>query len=180
MFQEVSKNAFESSIRFYRNRLKSRSATIEDLYSAHESDFNDVSERLQRKPNNCKYHWNKDILPILKNNILGLPQGIEWMRRFLEYIVENKIKRIEDINYVVLVRENFHGQTTASIKLFAVNIMRITKNKKTVILSEPMHEICQTRLDNPSKQSFLGSKKRANLQLEYSEWILKIYNSLIV
>ena len=53
------------------------------------ADFSEASKELGRSKVACHDHWKIQILPILKTDILKLPQDEEWRQTFLEYIVNN-------------------------------------------------------------------------------------------
>merc|ERR1712218_320817 len=65
---------------------------LDIMMSLKKGDFSEVSKELGRGTKACYLHWNHQLLPILKTDILKLPQGEEWRQTFLEYIVKNEIK----------------------------------------------------------------------------------------
>lgn len=152
--------------------------SIDALNSVKDDDLSVVSTEIGRTKRSCYHHWKEQILPILKTNILGLPQGIDWMKDFLKYMEKNRIIAKKDIPYNKLVNEMCPGQTTRSLAVFANSIPRKWDGKKMIRSNEPFHEICLRWLNEPSPNSYLGNEKMANARLEYAEEIVKIYQSL--
>ena len=154
--------------------------TIEHLNSVKKADFNTISEELQRNPLNCFRHWRIQIVPILKSHILDLPQNLEWKKKFLEHIIDKKIKNRKTIDYALLEREMFPGQTTNSIKRFACNCDRKWMNNKNIVSTEAFDEMCKRRLNDLLYVSSLQNETKDNLYQNYVEDILEVYNSLVV
>ena len=115
--------------------------------------------------------------------MLGLPQGQEWMKKFLIYLIESKVKDTEKIEYTFLLENKFPGETTTTLTRFANNTKRFgiaTVDGNGIRSKEPFHETCLRTLKNPSvKSSYLGNEKKANAHLEYAKEIVTIYKSLI-
>ena len=146
-------------------------------------DFAAVSNEILRTNHSCFAHWQGQILPILKKHMLGLPQGQEWMKKFLIYLTENKVKDTEKIEYSFLVENKFPGETNHTLIQFANHRNRsgiATVDGNGIRSKEPLHETCLRELKNPSvKSSYLGNEKMANAHLEYAKEIVTIYKSLI-
>lgn len=159
--------------------------SIDALNSLKGHDFADVSTEISRTTQACFHHWQDQILPILKKQILGLPQGKEWMEAFLIYLIDNKVKHAEKIEYNFLVENKFPGETNSSLTRFANTIKcsgMVKGDSKEARSKEPLHETCLMVWKNPSRKSsnsYLGNEKKVNAHLEYAEDILTIYKSLI-
>ena len=156
--------------------------SIGALTSVKTNDFEVISTTLGRTPNACQDHFKQQILPILKTHLLGLPQGVDWMKEFLVYIVKNEVIDVKTIEYNRLVEELFPGQTTHSLSRFANDLKVKTVKYKVVRSNEPLHKICARRLSEMTtcRFTYLGNEKMANSKLIYSENIVEIYKSLIV
>ena len=110
---------------------------------------------------------------------MGLPQGVEWMKNVLGYIIENKIITVKKIPYNQVVNKICPGQTSASVKCFANDVARVWKDGKYVRSKSRLYDICAKRLEEPSSNSNLGNKDKANSKLNYANEILEIRNSII-
>ena len=127
----------------------------------------------------CFSRWERSILPILKTDILQLPQGVEWMEDFLKYVVANRIVTPKQIPFNQVVKEICPGQTSRIIIDFANNLHKEWNGTKYVRSEDPLHEICTKRLDEPSVYSCLGNEKIANSKLDYIEKILELKNTIL-
>ena len=94
---------------------------ISSLCSLNEAEFKGIAKELHRTQKSCHLHWEQKMLPILKTHILGLPLNIDWMRDLQRYIVDKKIKSLDELNYELLVDEMFPGQTPHSLKAVMVS-----------------------------------------------------------
>ena len=111
------------------------------------------------------------IVPILKSEILGLPQNVEWQKHVLRYIIENKFTNTKHIPYNKVVMEVCPGQTSMSLCMFLNNLARYAKDA-------PFHESCQKFLNNPHPKSYLGNEELAQTKFEYACKILEIRQKL--
>ena len=142
-------------------------------------DFIEVSKEIGRTKEACFKHWGRSILPILKTDILQLPQGVEWMEDFLKYIVANRIVTPKRIPFNQVVKDICPGQTSTIISEFANNLLIERNGTKRVRSKDPLHEICTKRLEKPPVNSYLGSEKKANSKLQYIEKILELKNTIL-
>ena len=110
---------------------------------------------------------------------MKLPQGVEWMRDVLDYIVKNKVLTVKDIPYNKLLKEVCPGQTSTAISSFARNIQLEWNGTKLIRSTQPLHEICLRRLNEPNKYSYLGNEKMAEKKLRYAEDIIEIKKLMI-
>ena len=110
---------------------------------------------------------------------MKLPQGVEWMRDVLDYIVKNKVLTVKDIPYNQMLKEVCPGQTSQTIGRFVCNIQREWNGTKLIRSTQPLHEICLKRLNEPSVTSYLGNEKKTDAKFKYAEDIIEIKNWLI-
>ena len=154
--------------------------SIASLNFVKQSDFVVVSMALRHTTNACYNRWQAHILPIIKSHLLGLPQGVDWMKEFLMYVVKNEVTDVKKIEYNLLVEEIFHGQTSYSLRNFANSVRSTTVNQKRVRSNDPIHQLSLRQLNEPSpNSSYLGNEKMADSKLKYAEDIIEIYKSLI-
>ena len=101
------------------------------------------------------------------------------MRDVLDYIVKNKVLTVKDIPYNKMLKEVCPGQTSWTIKSFAADIQREWDGKKKIRSTQPLHQICLKRLNEPSANSYLGNEKKRDAKFKYAEDIIGIKNWLI-
>ena len=147
--------------------------TIYELASRSKDDFAVAAKLLGRTPNSCVIHWKGRILPILKNDELGLPQGIGWRKKFLLYAIENKIQNIKHLKYGQLAQEHFPGQTSTSLNLFANNIVKRWQTDIKSSSQLQFYEMCDEFLHRNSDNSALDNEKCT--EASYAEDIIQIY-----
>ena len=111
------------------------------------------------------------IVPLLKSDILGLPQGEEWRKDVLRYIIDNKFGSVKDIPYNKVVRDVCPGQTSKSLCSF-FNCLSSHAGKM------PFYEYCRKHLNDPHPSSHLGNEKLAQRKFEYACKILDIKQKL--
>ena len=139
------------------------------------SDFNDVSKEIGRSKEACYTHWQKQILPILKTDILKLHQGTEWMEAFCKYIVENKITNKKQIPYNHVSKDICPGQTPMCIQIFANNIAKEWKDGKRIVSQKPFNEQCFKQLQEPDPHNSLaGNEEKRAVKMNYINDILEI------
>ena len=110
---------------------------------------------------------------------MGLPQGVEWTKNLLGYIIENKIITVKQIPYNQVVNEICPGQTSRSLQYFANSLYLETKDGKSIRSKAPLYDICAKRLEEPPSNSYLGNEEMTNSKLNYANEILEIRNSII-
>ena len=120
----------------------------------------------------CYVRWNIHIVPVLKSDVLGVAQNVEWMNDVLRYIVKEKYASTKDVPYSRVVRDCCPGQTTHSMSRFLTNLKQSDK-------VTPLHKLCKKRLTNPSPHSLLGNEDMAQEYLQYACEILKLKQTLI-
>ena len=101
------------------------------------------------------------------------------MRDVLDYIVKNKVLTVKDVPYNKMLKEVCPGQTSEAIASFVGNIQREWDGKKMIQSTQPLHEICLKRLNEPSITSYLGNEKKTDAKFKYAEDIIEIKNWLI-
>ena len=127
-----------------------------------------VSEELDRDRSSCWLHWQKDLIPILKAHILGLPQDLDWRRDVVRYLTDNMVETEEDVDYNLLLEEMCPTQTAYSLRHFVFS-QRQTKVKGTsVVLKEPIHYIISKRSNNPSGNSFFSNTNMEYRKIRYA------------
>ena len=149
------------------------------LTSLQKKDFSKVSIDIGRTANACHRHYKVQLLPILKSDILALPQDLEWTKNFCHYIVHHRITNVKQISYNQVVKEVCPGQTTESISQFANDLIKESKGGKTVSSTDPLYELSAKKLNTPDISSYLGNGERANSKLAYIKNILKMRNEIL-
>ena len=141
------------------------------LESSKAKDFDPISSKIGRSSRACCHRWYGLIAPILKSDILGLRQDVEWQKDVLRYVVEKKFTTHLDIPYNKVVMDVCPGQTTQSLCMFL-------RNAKQSFREIPFHECCQKQLDNPHPISHLGNEEIAQTKSEYASKILEFKQKL--
>ena len=111
------------------------------------------------------------IVPVLKSDILGLPQNEEWRKDILRYIIEKKFGSVKEIPYNKVMRDVCPGQTSRSLSMFLNDLSKSTGDM-------PFYEYCRKHLNNPHPSSYLGNEKLAETKSEYACKILEIKQKL--
>ena len=141
------------------------------LDSSRLEDFDRISSEIGRSKDCCKHHWQIYIVPVLKTDTLCLPQNMEWKKDVLRYIIEKKFISFKDIQYNKVVTDVCPGQTPQSLSMFVRNVSQHAKDT-------PLHECCNTYLNNPNAHSYLVNDERAQTKFEYASKILEIKQKL--
>ena len=104
----------------------------------------------------------------------------QWMTYVLNYIVNNDIKEIDDVEFHYLENKVCPGQTFTSIKTFVKSVNGSKLSNQGLDESEPLHETCYRRLNNTSSKILTnGSQKKVKLKIQRIEQIVNIYKLLI-
>ena len=141
------------------------------LDSSKPNDFDQISADIGRSKDACHRRWKIDIVPVLKTDIHGLPQNVEWKKDVLRYIIEKKFGSVKEIPYNTLVRDVCPGQTSKSLCTYLNNFMRYAGDA-------PFYEYCRKHLDNPPANSWLGNNELIETKSEYVYKILEIKQKL--
>ena len=144
---------------------------LDFLDSSKIKDFDQISGDIGRSKDACYRRWMNTIVPILKSNILGLPQNEEWRKDVLRYVIEEKFDRVKEIPYNKLVRDVCPGQTSKSLSQFLNNLSSHAGDM-------PFYEYCRKHLNNPHPNSYLGNEELAKAKSEYAFQILQIKQKL--
>ena len=145
---------------------------------------------LKRSKSACFERYMAFLLPILKTDALNLGHGLEWMKDFLKYIVQNKIADPKQIKYNHVVKEVCPGQTSHSLRNVCKSLSQecqkdyrmvriISYDKKQIRSKKPFHEICANRLDNPDPSSYLGGGNLKEKKSKYIKEVLGIKRNLL-
>jgi len=172
---EEDKHLIEVLFKKKPNDLKD----LDGITSLKVDDFIEASTELGRSKNACYDHWNRKVLPIIKTDILGKPQGVEWMKNLLDYIIENKIITAKQIPYNQVVNEIVPGQTSRSVQELVNRLPRERKDGKNVLSKSPLYDICAKRLEEPSPSSYIGNEEMTNFKLNNANEILEVRNSIL-
>ena len=141
------------------------------LESSRVNDFDWISSEIGRSKHACYAHWNTIIVPVLKSDTLDLPQGAEWRKDVLRYVIENKFNSFKDIPYNKIVMDVCPGKTSSSLSNFLRHVSQSAKDT-------PIHEYCKKFLNNPHPNSYLGNEELAKAKSEYASQILQIKQKL--
>ena len=134
-------------------------------------DFDQISEDIGRSKGACYRRWRTIIAPIIKSDILGLPQNEEWRKDVLRYIIEKNYGSVKVIPYNKLVRDVCPGQTSHTLSDYLNSFSRHAADG-------PFYEYCQKHLNNPHPNSYLGNEELAKAKSEYASQILQIKQEL--
>ena len=134
-------------------------------------DFDQISEDIGRSKGACYRRWRTIIAPIIKSDILGLPQNEEWRKDVLQYVIQKKFGSVKEMPYNKLVRDVCPGQTCGSLSLFLNHLSQSSGGM-------PFYEYCQKRLNDPHPSSYLGNEELAKAKSEYASQILEIKRKL--
>ena len=141
------------------------------LDSSKPNDFDQISADIGRSKDACHRRWKIYIVPVLKTDIHGMPQNVEWKKDVLRYIIEMKFGSFKEIPYHKVVEDICPGQTSYSLSIFLNNISRRAGKI-------PFHECCLNQLNNPHANSHLGNEEFAKAKSEYASQILQIKQKL--
>merc|ERR1712150_372671 len=115
------------------------------------SDFNDVSEKIQRTIGSCVRHWNLVLLPILKTHLKGLPLSAEWKKDFMLYVIKHKIRHSKELDLGLIVDEVCPGQTRQSVSEYAATSAFYYKKSRNIaenIKNLQLYEIMKIQMNN--------------------------------
>ena len=124
----------------------------------------------------CYQRWQNILHPILKRHDLGIPYNHDWVDDIFQYIVENKIERIEEVDFKYILEKISPGETKASVRTILSNVIcnfLLTHHEKA-----PLHELCKLRLDDDKKLGF-KSRVKFNHQEKHINKIIKGYKNII-
>ena len=141
------------------------------LESSKPNDFDQISADIGRSKDACHRRWKIYIVPVLKTDIHGMPQNVEWKKDVLRYIIEMKFGSFKEIPYHKVVEDICPGQTSYSLSIFLNNISRRAGKI-------PFHECCLNQLNNPHANSHLGNEELVDTKSEHASKILEIKQKL--
>ena len=141
------------------------------LESSKPNDFDQISVDIGRSKDACHRRWKIYIVPVLKTDIHGMPQNVEWKKDVLRYIIEMKFGSFKEIPYHKVVEDICPGQTSYSLSIFLNNISRCAGKI-------PFHECCLNQLNNPHANSHLGNEELVDTKSEHASKILEIKQKL--
>ena len=141
------------------------------LDSLKPNDFDQISADIGRSKDACHRRWKIYIVPVLKTDIHGMPQNVEWKKDVLRYIIEMKFGSFKEIPYIAVVRDICPGQTSYSLSIFLNNFSRSAGNI-------PFHECCWKQLNNPHARSHLANEELVDTKSEHASKILEIKQKL--
>ena len=155
---------------------------VHDLDSIKLSAFKEPSKKLSRSVGSCHRRWTVRLVPILKAHLLGIPYNFTWKKDLMEYIVDNAIDEIGEIDLHQLVKDIFPGQTRQSLHSYIFNntYIRVEGSLARKHHSkEPLHEQFHRKLIEPPIYNISNAhqmKDEENVQRAAD--IIKIYDSL--
>ena len=141
------------------------------LDSSNTNEFDQISADIGRSNDACYRRWKIHIVPVLKTDIHGLPQNVEWKKDVLRYIIEKKFGSFKEIPYHKVVEDICPGQTSKSLSMYLRNLSRFAGDTS-------FYEYCRKHLNNPHPSSHLGNEKLAQTKFEYACKILDIKQKL--
>ena len=144
---------------------------LDYLDSSKTNDFDQISADIGRSKGACYKRWMFTIVPVLKSDILGLPQNEEWRKDILRYIIEKKFGSVKEIPYNKVMRDVCPGQTSRSLSMFLNDLSKSTGDM-------PFYEYCRKHLNDPHPNSYLGNEELAKAKSEYASQILQIKQKL--
>merc|ERR1712150_337183 len=146
-----------------------------------ESDFNEVSQKLQRTNNSCDRHWYRVLIPILKSHLKGLPLSAEWKKDFMLYVIKHKIRHPKELDLGLIVDKVCQGQTTQSVSYYtnhAVANYKKSRNTAENVKNLQLYEILKIQMNNESHNNPLFSEKRMEKDLQRKNDIVDLYKSI--
>ena len=144
---------------------------LDYLDSSKTNDFDQIAADIGRSKGACYKRWMFTIVPVLKSDILGLPQNEEWRKDILRYIIEKKFGSVKEIPYNKVMRDVCPGQTSRSLSMFFNQF-------SNHVGDTPFYEYCRKHLNNPHPNSYLGNEELAKAKSEYASQILQIKQKL--
>ena len=124
----------------------------------------------------CYQRWQNILHPILKRHDLGIPYNHDWVDDIFQYIVENKIERIDEVDFKYILEKISPGETKASVRTILSNVIcnfLLTHHEKA-----PLHELCKLRLDDNKNLGF-KSRVKFNHKEKHVNKIIKGYKNII-
>ena len=112
----------------------------------------------------------------MKRHDLGIPHNHDWVDTMFQYIVTNKIERIDEVDFKYILEKISPGETKASVRTILSNVIcnfLLTHHEKA-----PLHELCKLRLDDNKKLGF-KSRVKFNHKEKHVNKILKGYKNII-
>merc|ERR1712150_150861 len=146
------------------------------------SDFNDVSEKIQRTIGSCVRHWNLVLLPILKTHLKGSPLSAEWKKDFMLYVIKHKIRHPKELDLGLIVEDVCPGQTRQSVSSYAAISVTHYKNRRNIaenLKNLQLYEIMNIQMNDESPKSPLFNEKRMEKDLQRKNDIVDLYKSMI-
>merc|ERR1712150_56098 len=144
------------------------------------SDFNEVSQKLQRTIGSCERHWYVALLPILKTHLKGLPLSAEWKKDFVHYVIKHKIRHPKELDLDLIVDEVCPGQTRQSVAYYTNNaVSNQRRNTAENLKNLPLYEILKIQMNNESPQNPLFNEKMMEKDLQRKTDIVDLYKSII-
>merc|ERR1712043_143992 len=152
------------------------------LETAVPSDFNEVSQKLQRTNKSCDGHWNQLLLPILKTHLKGLPLSAAWKKDLVLYVIKHKIRHPKELDLGLIVDEVCPGQTTQSVSYYTHNVVYRYKEIRNIaenLKNLQLYEILKIQMNNESPHSALFNEKMMEKDLQRKNDIVDLYKSII-
>ena len=143
------------------------------------ADFDSVAKKINRSQVSCAEHWHNSLLPILKTCNLGVPHKHDWKNDLMKYIVSNKVSTINELDVYHVVKKLCPGQTIASIKKCVRDLGTARLAGRVPQKSDPLHEICLKRLNNPRTVANGANNYKSKLRLQRIEQVIEIYKFII-
>ena len=125
---------------------------------------------------NCYQRWQNILHPILKRHDLGIPHNHDWVDTMFQYIVTNKIERIDEVDFKHILEKISPGETKGSVRTMISNVVcnfLLTHNEKA-----PLHELCELRLEANKKLGY-KSLVKCNHRTRHANKIIKGYKKIV-
>ena len=125
---------------------------------------------------NCYQRWQNILHPILKRHDLGIPYNHDWVDEMFQYIVENKIERLDEVDFKHILKNISPGETKTSVRTILSNVLNnflLTHNERA-----SLHELCKRRLEDNSKLGF-KSRVKFNHKAKHANKIIKGYKKIV-
>ena len=124
----------------------------------------------------CYQRWQNTLHPILKRHELGMPYNHDWVDEIFQYIVENKIERLDEVDFKHILKKISPGETKGSVRIMISNVVcnfLLTHNEKA-----PLHELCELRLEDNKKLGY-KSLVKFNHKAKHANKIIKGYKKIV-
>ena len=112
----------------------------------------------------------------MKRHDLGVPHNYDWLDTMFQYIVENKIERLDEVDFKHILKNISPGETKTSVRIILSNVLNnflLTHNERA-----SLHELCKRRLEDNSKLGF-KSRVKLNHKEKHANKIVKGYKNII-